>query len=264
VSSQNLPVYGPTDPFGDEEHEPEVIVRVDFLMSREQLVTALGIAWAEIAGDGRDPESLTIAETRHEVEAYLSVQAFHALGVQLERDRQRVFPPEQQRVMDVLAAAVDRAYPTASASGMPDTQARRGFAEEFPLVAAHLARERGENVVAVDTIDAGRVEGVEPAWCRGEHADGEYRADFNHQGEEYPLVVDTPGGQVQVATAFLYQRPFAEGSTRAVVVPVEFDSEAKEYDSTSLAGLADALVAYAVGPLHQLIERLQLLGGEPR
>lgn len=105
-----MPVYGPTDPFGDEEHEPDVIVRVDFLMSREQLTTALGIAWAEIAG-GRDPESLTVAEVRHEVEAWLSVQAFLALGEQMERDQARAFPPEQQRVMQLLAEAVERAYP---------------------------------------------------------------------------------------------------------------------------------------------------------
>lgn len=117
--------------------------------------------------------------------------------------------------------------------------------------------------VTVRTIDRGDVTAPEPFWCLGQHADGEYRADFNHQGEEHPLVVDTLHGQVEVATAALYQRPFAEDSSTAVVVTVEFDSESNEYDSTSLAGLADALVAYAVGPLHSLIERLQLLeGGE--
>jgi hypothetical protein len=116
--------------------------------------------------------------------------------------------------------------------------------------------------VTVRTLDHGTVTAAEPFWCLGEHADGEYRADFNHQGEEYPLVVDTLSGPVELATASLYQRPFAEESSTAVVVTVEFDSGADEYDSTSLAGLADALVAYAVGPLHALIERLQLLEGE--
>jgi hypothetical protein len=106
-----LPVYGPTEPLGDEEHEPDVIVRVDFLMSRGQITTALGIAWAEIVEEGRGPESLSVVEVRHEVEAYLSVQAFHALDVQMERDAQRTFPPEQQRVMQLLAEAVERAYP---------------------------------------------------------------------------------------------------------------------------------------------------------
>src|SRR6059036_2608733 len=121
---EHLPAYGPTDPFGDEEHEPDVIVRVDFLMSREQLTTALGIAWAEIAGD-RGPESLSVVEVRHEVEAYLSVQAFHELDAQMERDRQRTFPPEQQRVMDLLAEIVERAYPPHREPSRPAVQAPR-------------------------------------------------------------------------------------------------------------------------------------------
>jgi hypothetical protein len=111
----DMPVYGPTDPFGDEEHTPDVIVRVDFLMSREQITTALGIAWAEIVEGDRGPESLTVVAVRHEVEAYLSVQALHELGKQMERDQARTFSPESQRVMQLLAEAVDRAYPTAPA-----------------------------------------------------------------------------------------------------------------------------------------------------
>ncbi|NGO43769.1 hypothetical protein [Streptomyces ureilyticus] len=116
MSVGDLPVYGPTDPFGDEEHQPDVIVRVDFLMSREQITTALGIAWAEIVEGDRSPDSLSVVEVRHEVEAYLSVQAFHALGEQMDRDSLRTFSPEQQRVMQLLAAAVDRAYPAGGES----------------------------------------------------------------------------------------------------------------------------------------------------
>lgn len=116
--------------------------------------------------------------------------------------------------------------------------------------------------VTVSTLDCGSLTAPEPFWCLGEHADGEYRADFNHQGEEHPLVVDTLHGPLEVATAALYQRPFAEESSTAVVVTVEFDSESNEYDSTALAGLADALVSWSVGPLHSLITRLQLLEGD--
>ena len=110
--------------------------------------------------------------------------------------------------------------------------------------------------VTVRTLDHGEVTAGEPFWCLGRHADGEYRADFNHQGEEYPLVVDT----VQVATASLYQRPFAERTTTAPVAVLEFDAS-HEFDSVALAGLADSLVVYAVGPLHDLVTRLQLLEG---
>ncbi len=106
----DMPLYGPTDPFGDEEHTPDVIVRVDFLMSREQIATALGIAWAE--GFTTSPvEEVPVLQVRHEVEAWLAVQAFAELDAQMERDRGRVFPPEQQRMLRLLEEAVDRAYP---------------------------------------------------------------------------------------------------------------------------------------------------------
>ncbi|MFD0417298.1 DUF6907 domain-containing protein [Streptomyces sp. NPDC127108] len=261
-----LPVYGPTDPHGDEEHTPDVIVRVDYLMSREQLVTALGIVWAEIAA-GRVPESLSVAEVRHEVEAWLSVQGFFELDQQMERDRQRVFPPEQQAVMDALAAAVDRAYPPGPVS---EEDAARAFVDRhFPQVAAFLADERHETprnedgTVTVDTGDHGPVTIDEPFWCLGDHPAEAYREDISHEGEEYPLIVGTHcHGEVRLAVANLTQRPFSP-TDRAVRVAVEFD-ELHEYDSFALADLADSLVAYAVGPLHQLIERLQLLqdGGE--
>lgn len=164
-----MPVYGPTDPFGDEEHTPDVIVRVDFLMSREQITTALGIAWAEIAADYRErgPESLAVVEVRHEVEAYLSVQAFHALDVQMERDRARGWSPEQQVVMQLLAEAVERAYP-------PQREA-----EERPVQQPRY----GDGTVTLQTLDAGEITIDEPVWCTGH--DGEQivqRVDVTHVG----------------------------------------------------------------------------------
>ena len=39
------------------------------------------------------------------------MQAFAELDAQMERDRGRVFPPEQQRMLRLLEEAVDRAYP---------------------------------------------------------------------------------------------------------------------------------------------------------
>lgn len=106
-----LPVFGPTDPHTDEDHTPEVIVRVDYALSREQVATALGVSFAEIAAD-RTPESLTVLDVRYEVEGYLAAQGLFDLSDQMERDRRRVFPPEQQRVLQLLVEAVDRAYPT--------------------------------------------------------------------------------------------------------------------------------------------------------
>ncbi|MFF7949402.1 DUF6907 domain-containing protein [Streptomyces griseorubiginosus] len=195
MSVLDLPVYGPTDPHGDEEHEPDVIVRVDFLMSREQLVTALGIAWAEIAGD-RSPESLTVAEVRHEVEAWLSVQAFFALSDQMERDQAREFSPEQQRIMQVLAAAIGEAYPPRPAP-----------------VELRVQRPRyGTGTVTLATLDRGEVTVDEPSWCTGH--DGEtvgFFADVTHNGPETTApVVTAKYGPSHILTVRVSHAPHAE------------------------------------------------------
>lgn len=124
------------------------------------------------------------------------------------------------------------------------------------------------HTVTVDTIDHGPVTLPEPFWCVGTHPAGGYRADITHYGEEIALVVETPcHGPVRALSAALYQGPFSEYETTDVVVSVEFgDAEtvdAHSFGSEDLAAFADGLVSFAVGPLHSLIERLQLLeGGE--
>lgn len=185
-----LPVYGPTDPFGDEETTPDVIVRVDYLMSREQLTTVLGMAWAEIGAD-RDPESLSSIEVRHEVEAWLSVQAFFALSDQMERDRSRTASPEQQRVMQVLAEAIAKAYPP------------RREPEPQPV----QRPEYGDGTVTLDTLDHGRITIDEPVWCTGH--DGEQivqRVDVTHVG----VTVTGEYAGVEFLPARISWAPFAQ------------------------------------------------------
>ena len=186
----DMPLYGPTDPFGDEEHTPEVIVRVDFLMSREQIATALGIAWAE--GFTTSPvESVPVLQVRHEVEAWLSVQAFAELDAQMERDRGRTFPPEQQRILQLLEEAVDRAYPP------------RREPEERPVQAPRY----GNGTVTLQTLDHGEITIPEPTWCQGH--DGEQvvqRVDVTHVG---PTVAGEYAG-VEFLPACISWGPFAE------------------------------------------------------
>ncbi|MFJ8783161.1 DUF6907 domain-containing protein [Streptomyces sp. NPDC102476] len=121
-------------------------------------------------------------------------------------------------------------------------------------------------MVTVDTIDAGPVTLPEPFWCGGFHPAGGYRADIAHQGQELALVVDTPcHGELRMLSAALYQGPFSEHETTDVVVAVEFgedNTESHTLGSQDLAAVADAMVAFAVGPLHELITRLQLLEGD--
>ena len=255
----DMPVYGPTDPFGDEEHTPDVIVRVDFLMSREQLTTALGIAWAEIAGD-RNPESLTVPEARHEVEGWLSVQAFHALDVQMEQDRLRTWPAEQQRVMQLLAGIVERAYPDQPVPSPPDTAE---FAAEFPHVAAHLARERGEapavqdprygeGVVILATLDRGEVTVDEPAWCRGHQGQlvGPL-AEVTHEGPD--LVADVDG--LPLLRANLTHAPFLTDTPEPYPVVYVEGMEAASFDAAGLRALVDVGRSY-LDQLEALAARL--------
>lgn len=227
--SANLPVYGPTEPLCDEEHTPEVIVRVDFLMSREQLVTALGIAWAEIAAD-RDPESLTAREVRHEVEAYLSVQAFHELGKQMERDQARVFPPEQQAVMQLLAAAIERAYPP------------RRAPEQMPVQTPRY----GDGTVTLSTLDRGEVTVGEPDWCAGH--DGEpvgTWAEISHDGPQITSVVESEDlGPVPLLRANLTHAPHLELQPEPHPVAYVEGLEAASFDADGLRALVAGGRAY--------------------
>lgn len=122
--------------------------------------------------------------------------------------------------------------------------------------------------ITVDTLDHGPVTLPEPFWCGGMHPPGGYRADIAHEGEELALVVETPcHGEVRMLSASLYQGPFSEHETRNVVVSVEFGEDGTEshsLGSQDLAAVADGMVAFAVGELHSLIERLQLLEGGER
>ncbi|MGW2169015.1 DUF6907 domain-containing protein [Streptomyces sp. NPDC001705] len=120
--------------------------------------------------------------------------------------------------------------------------------------------------ITVPTVDHGDVTVPEPFWCTGHHPPGGYRADLAHEGEELALVVETPcHGPLRALSAALYQAPFSSTQT-GVVVAVEFGepftTESHDYNSQDLAALADALVSFGVGELHQLIERLQLLEGD--
>lgn len=106
-----LPVFGPIETHGGvDELEPAVaVVRVAFALTRTQLATALGVSFAGIAAD-QPAETLDDDTVRREVEGHLAAEALHELDLQIERDQARTWPTEQQRVLDVLAAAVDRAY----------------------------------------------------------------------------------------------------------------------------------------------------------
>jgi len=241
-----LPVYGPTDPFGDEETTPDVIVRVDYLMSREQLTTVLGMAWAEIAAD-RDPESLSSIEVRHEVEAWLSVQAFFALSDQMERDQARTASPEQQRIMRVLAEAIDEAYPPRSAP------------EELRMQQPRY----GAGTVTLQTVDRGEVTVDEPAWCIGH--DGEtvgHFTDITHNGAETVApIVTAKYGPSQIMTMHISHAPhLVERPEPHPLLAVELDGHG-DLDPADGHNLARALRLAAVRVERAVADLERIRGG---
>ncbi|MEV7001136.1 hypothetical protein AB0N62_26070 [Streptomyces sp. NPDC093982] len=238
----DMPLYGPTDPFGDEEHTPEVIVRVDFLMSREQIATALGIAWAE--GFTTSPvEEVPVLQVRHEVEAWLSVQAFAELDAQVERDRGRTFPPEQQRVLWLLEEAVDRAYPPAGDKKLSPAPVQ--------------APRYGNGTVTLQTLDCGEITIPEPEWCTGH--DGEQivqRVDVTHVGRTVTAELETVGGTVEFLPARISWGPFAE--LRPEPYPLADVDDFPGMDPAQLRELA-AEVALHAGRLYRLSNQLDRL-----
>ncbi|MFJ5728780.1 DUF6907 domain-containing protein [Streptomyces paradoxus] len=192
MSTEHLPKFGPYEIQGGvDELEPAVaVVQVAFALTRTQLVTALGVSFAGL-GD-RTPESLTDDEVRREVEGHLAAEAFIELDHQMERDEQRGFTPEQQRNMDVLAAAIDHAY-TRPEPPQPQIQQPR----------------YGDGAVTLQTLDQGDVTVPEPTWCLG-HDDEpvEHRADITHNGRPITADAVTAGhGQIEVAHGYITHAP---------------------------------------------------------
>ncbi|KDN78257.1 hypothetical protein DF19_39705 [Streptomyces olindensis] len=161
-----LPVYGPTEVFREEDVTPDAVVRVAFALSREQLLTALTIGFTELVPDV-DAETITVEQTRTEVEGWLHAAAVIELDRYVTQGQLTAYPVEAQPVMDALAAALDRAYPTVREPDPRPAQAPR----------------YGDGTVTLQTLDAGEITIDEPVWCTGH--DGEQivqRVDVTHVG----------------------------------------------------------------------------------
>jgi hypothetical protein len=177
--NEHLPTFGPFEVQGGvDELEPAVaVVRVAFALTRTQLVTALGMAFAGL-GD-RTPESLTDDEVRREIEGHLAAEAIIELDHQMERDEARAWSPEQQRNMRVLAAAIDRAF--APAQPLPVQEPRHA-----------------DGTVTLQTEDRGEVTVPEPVWCIGHEGDSiGHFADIGHTGP--PVALEFDGRQLMAA-----------------------------------------------------------------
>lgn len=233
------PVYGPSSIQNahDDQPEPFVRVRVDYQMSRIELFAALAAGYAT-TNTGVNPDDMTVAQIRYDVEAQLSLMSWREMEDLVETSAGQIERGEHPEQMAALKRAIDRAY---------------------PVRPVQAPRSSGDTVT-VDTTDQGPVTMPEPHWCLGEHDSEGYRSDISHEGEEIPLLVPTGcHGEVRLGMASLTQHPFSPTDAR-VLAAVEFD-ELHEYDADELASMLDSLVAWAIGPMHALVERLQLLNG---
>lgn len=184
--SEHLPAFGPSETFGGvDDLEPAVaVVRVAFALTRTQLATVLAMAFTSLGPD-RAPESLTDAEVRNEIEAQLAAEAIIEVDRQMEHDQAATFSPEQQQALDVLAAAVDRAYAPRPAPAVQSPRYREG-------------------TVTLQTLDHGEVTIPEPGWCTGHDGDlvGDL-ADVSHDGPPVQAALhgDTPVMQAHISHA---------------------------------------------------------------
>jgi hypothetical protein len=191
---ENLPVYGPTEVFHDEDDiAPDVVVRVAYALSRVQLMTALSIGFTEIAPD-RDAENLTVEEVRREVEGWLHGAAVIELDRYVRQGQLTAYPVEAQPVMDALAAALDRAYPPRR----PEPVRR--------------APRYGDGTVTLDTVDRGDVTVPEPAWCIGHSwQPNPHRADITHNSTRVKAAATTDdAGRVHLLKAYISHAPYLE------------------------------------------------------
>ncbi len=243
----DLPVYGPTEVFREEDVTADVVVRVAFALSREQLFTALSVGFTELI-PSRTPESLTVEETRSEVEGWLHGAAVYELDQYVQQGQLTAYPVEAQPVIDALAAALDRAYP---AAGEPNVS---------PAVQAPRYRD---GTVTLQTLDRGEVTIDEPAWCTGH--DGEdvgYLADVTHNGAHTTApIVTARYGPSNIMTAYISHAPHAVQQPEPYPVLSVVLSEHGDFDVPDGRNLARAL-RIAAARVERALDDLARLRGE--
>lgn len=193
MNHENLPVYGPTEVFHEEGVTPAAVVRVAFALSREQMLTALTVGFTELIPDV-DADSLTVEDTRKEVEGWLHAAAVIELDRYVEQGQLTAYPVEAQPVMDALAEALDRAYRPRRPE--PVRQAPR----------------YGDGTVTIETVDAGDVTVPEPAWCIGHSwQPNPHRVDITHNSTRVKAAATTDGaGRVHLLHAYISHAPLLE------------------------------------------------------
>lgn len=166
--NEHLPVFGPSSRQNvhDDQPAPHVAVRVEFLLSRDELLAAFAGGYG-VTNVGGNPDTMTVEEIRYDVEAHLADSSLLELDDFVQTVRAQAASGPHVEQMQALERAIDRAYPL----------------EEPPQPTQNPVY--GDGTVTVDTLDHGRVTMSEPAWCEGhEELLVQLRVDTAHIGAE--------------------------------------------------------------------------------
>jgi hypothetical protein len=230
------PVYGPGEVQNahDDQPEPHIVVRVAYRLSRWELFAALADGYAT-TNTGQNPDDMTVAQIRDDVEAYLSLSSWRDMEGHVEAMAAKVERGEYPEHMQALKRAMDRAYPVQ----WPPVRVQR------PVY--------GDGTVTLDTLDHGRITIPEPSWCDGH--DGEdvvHRQDIGHAGGR--VAAEFAG--MEILPACISWGPFAE--LRPEPYPVADIDELPAMEPDEVRALA-AELALHLGRLYRLSNHLEQL-----
>jgi hypothetical protein len=236
--NEHLPTFGPTglQNVHDDAPEPFAVVRLDYRVSRREMLAALVLGFTEMIPD-RDPDTLTVEEVRREVEGTLAFASANDVWRMLERIEDGRLSAEQRERLAGLERAMDRAY-----------------AVQVPVPAVQGPRF-GDDRIIIRTLDKGEVTIGEPDWCLGHEGEPVgYFADVTHHGP--PVVLEFDGEQLLAAR--ISWGPFAE--LRPEPYPVVDVEELHSLDPEQLRELAAKVASYA-GDLYRLAVDAERLRG---
>lgn len=238
------PVYGPSSVQNahDDQPEPFVRVRVDYRMSRIELFAVLAAGYAT-TNTGVNPDDMTVAQIRYDVEAQLALMSWREMEDLVETSAGQIERGEHPEQMAALKRAIDRAYPVATQG------------EETPADLPESPRPR-HGTVTLATLDRGEVTIPEPDWCAGH--DGEpvgTLAEISHDGPHITAVVESEEpGPVPLLRANLTHAPYLELQPEPYPVAYVEGLEAASFDAAGLRALVAEGRAY--------LDRLEAMAAE--
>ncbi|MBT2420589.1 hypothetical protein J7F01_40405 [Streptomyces sp. ISL-22] len=112
------PSFGPTavQNVHDDAPTPRAVVRLDYQVSRPELLAALVLGFTETNPD-RNPDTLSVVDVRSAVEAALAGSSYTDVWAMVEQLRAGGFSGEQAARLEALERAMERAYPPHAAGG---------------------------------------------------------------------------------------------------------------------------------------------------